>query len=48
MFVGICHHKMWNVHFSCKVLLVTYLQTDGVALGSPVGPILARIFIVHL
>ena len=25
-----------------------YLQTDGVAVGSPLGPVLAGIFMVHL
>ena len=35
-----------NVHFSFDNTI--YIQNDGVALGSPLGPILANIFMVEL
>ena len=35
-----------NVHFTFRDVL--YLQTDGVAMGSLLGPILAGIFMVDL
>ena len=35
-----------NVHFTFRD--VVYLQTDGVAMGSPLGPVLAGIFMVNL
>ena len=35
-----------NVHFTFNGDI--YLQTDGVAMGSPLGSFLARIFMVHL
>ena len=35
-----------NVHFTFNGDI--YLQTDGVAMGSPLGPVLAGIFMVHL
>ena len=35
-----------NVHFTFKD--VVYLQADGVAMGSPLGPVLAGIFMVDL
>ena len=34
-----------NVHFTFNGDI--YLQTDGVAMGSPLGPVLAGIFMVH-
>ena len=35
-----------NVHFSYNGII--YQQCDGVAMGSPLGPVLAGIFMVHL
>ena len=35
-----------NVHFSMNGDI--YLQIDGVAIGSPLGPVLAEIFMVEL
>ena len=35
-----------NVHFTFRD--VVYLQKDGVAMGSPLGPVLAVIFMVDL
>ena len=35
-----------NVHFTFKNKI--YQQKDGVAMGSPLGPVLARIFMVYL
>ena len=35
-----------NVYFTFSYIV--YLQTDGVAMGSPLGPVLAGIFMVHL
>ena len=35
-----------NVHFSFNNDI--YTQTDGVAMGSPLGPVLAGIFMVEL
>ncbi|CAF1481526.1 unnamed protein product, partial [Rotaria sordida] len=35
-----------NIPF--RFLQKTYIQSDGVAMGSPLGPILADIFISHL
>ena len=35
-----------NVHFTFKD--VVYLQADGVAMGSPLGPVLVGIFMVDL
>ena len=35
-----------NVHFTFNGDI--YLQTDGVAMGPPLGPVLAGIFMVHL
>ena len=35
-----------NVHFTINGDI--YLQTDGVAMGSSLGPVLAGIFMVHL
>ena len=35
-----------NVHFSFKERL--YLQKDGIAMGSPLGPVIAGIFMVEL
>ena len=35
-----------NVHFTSGDLV--YLQTDGVAMGSPLGPVLAGILMVDL
>ena len=35
-----------NVHFSDNGII--YQQCDGVAMGSPLGPVLAGIFMVHL
>ena len=37
-------HK--NVHFSYNGII--YQQCDGIAMGLPLGPVLAGIFIVHL
>ena len=35
-----------DVHFSYNHDI--YIQSDGVAMGSPLGPVLARIFMVNL
>ena len=35
-----------NVHFSCNAGI--YTQIDGVAIDSPLGPVLASIFMVEL
>ena len=35
-----------NVHFTFNN--ESYIQVDGVAMGSPVGPVLANIFMVEL
>ena len=35
-----------NIHFLCRNNV--YQQKDGVAMGSPLGPVLAGIFMVHL
>ena len=35
-----------NVHFTFRD--VVYLQTDGIAMGSPLRPVLTGIFMVHL
>ena len=35
-----------NIH--CSYNGIIYQQCDGVAIGSPLGPVLAGIFIVHL
>ena len=37
---------MKNVHFTFRG--VVYIQTDGVVVGSPLGPVLAGIFMVDL
>ena len=34
--------------YKCTTYVQTYVQTDGVAMDSPLGPVLANIFMIEL